>query len=60
MYVYEREDTRQYGLRTFLPMDSLSVGGQVLRIVFDGEGVDSTLRHETRLPFQFYPEESLQ
>ena len=58
-YTYRREDNRQYGIRAFLPMSGIGAGGQELRITFDGPEVDSTLRHDILIPFQYYPEERL-
>ena len=58
-YTYKWPDNGQYGIRAFLPMQGVSVGGHSLRITFDGPEVDSTLRHDILVPFQYYPEEQL-
>ena len=58
-YTYKWPDNGQYGIRAFLPMQGVSVGGHSLRITFDGPEIDSTLRHDILVPFQYYPEEQL-
>ncbi|NBC08388.1 MAG: hypothetical protein GVY26_14435 [Bacteroidetes bacterium] len=58
-YTYKWPESRQYGIRAFLPMQGVPPGGHRLRIAFDGPEVDSTLRHDILVPFQYYPEEEL-
>jgi hypothetical protein len=59
-YTYEWEESGQYGIRAYLPTEGLPPGGHELRVTFDGEGVGSSLQHEIMIPFQYFPEESLQ
>jgi len=59
-YTYKWEDNGQYGIRAYLPTQGLSPGGHELWVTFDGEGVDGSLRQDIVIPFQYFPEESLQ
>lgn len=57
LYLYEQKDSKQSGIRVYLPMQGQRVGGHHLRIIPARFEQDSFL---INIPFQYFPEEALQ
>lgn len=57
LYLYEQKDSRQHGIRVYLPMQGHSPGGHYLRVIPARFEKDS---FHINIPFQYFPEESLQ